>query len=327
MLEYIIRRVLVAIPTLFMVALVGYISMELPPGDYVTRYVAQLESSGQSGARDRGETLRKLYSLDDPAHVRFVRWLTRFVQGDFGDSMIYQRPVRDLIAQRLPLTLALTLPAFVLSWLIGVSLGVYSATHQYSVGDKLLTVLAFLGLGLPGFLIALVLLVVTWKLTGNVYIGLFSENMAAAPWSMAKVIDLAKHLWIPVGAVVLTGTAWVMRVMRGNLLDELRVNYVQAARAKGVPERVVIWKHAVRNAFHPLIMALGGVLAWLISGTSIVEQVLGLPTLGPLFIQATLEQDIYLSGTILIIISFLLVLGNLLADIALAWLDPRIRFN
>jgi peptide/nickel transport system permease protein len=190
-----------------------------------------------------------------------------------------------------------------------------------------LTVLAFLGLGLPGFLIALALLVVAWRVTGNAYVGLFSGEFASAPWSLAKVLDLAKHLWIPVTAVVVTGTAWVVRVMRGNLLDELRVNYVQAVRAKGVPESTVILKHAVRNAFHPLLMALGGVLAWLISGTSIVEQVLGLPTLGPLFIQATLEQDIYLSGTILIIISFLLVLGNLLADIALAWLDPRIRFD
>jgi peptide/nickel transport system permease protein len=235
--EYIIRRALMAIPTLFLVAIVGYISMELPPGDYVTRYVAQLEASGQSGARDRGATLRKLYNLDDPTSVRFVRWLTRFVQGDFGDSMIYQRPVRELIAQRLPLTLALTIPAFILSWFIGIGLGVYSAIRQYSIIDNLL-----------------ILLVLTWKLTGNVYIGLFSENMASAPWSMAKLIDLAKHLWIPIFTVVLTGTAWVMRVMRGNLLDEMRVNYVQATRAKGVPERVVIWKHAVRNAFHPLVM-------------------------------------------------------------------------
>jgi len=327
MIQYIFRRALMAIPTLFLVAMVGYLTMELPPGDYVTRYVMQLEASGQSGARERGAVLRKLYGLDDPTYVRFGRWLIRFVQGDFGDSMIYQRPVRELVAERLPLTLALTFPAFILSWLIGVWLGVYSATHQYSLGDNVLTVLAFLGLGVPGFLIALTMLVVTWRLTGNVYIGLFSEGMASAPWSLAKVIDLARHLWIPVTAVVVTGTAWVVRVMRGNLLDELRVNYVQATRAKGVPERIVIWKHAVRNAFHPLIMALGGVLAWLISGTSIVEQVLGLPTLGPLFIQATLEQDIYLSGTILIIISFLLVVGNLLADIALAWLDPRIRFD
>lgn len=327
MLSYIFRRILIAIPTLFMVAIVGYISMELPAGDYVTRYVSQLEASGQSGARERGATLRKLYQLDDPSHVRFVRWLGRFVRGDFGDSMIYQRPVRQLIGQRLPLTLALTIPAFLLSWAIGVWLGVYSATHQYAISDNVLTVLAFLGLGLPGFLIALILLVLTWQATGNAYIGLFSPQFSTAPWSLAKVWDLVQHLWIPVFTVVFGGTAWVVRVMRANLLDELRVNYVQATRAKGVPERTVIWKHAVRNAFHPLMMSLGGVLAWLISGTAIVEQVIGLPTLGPLFIQATLEQDIYLSGTILILLAFLLVVGNLLADIGLAWLDPRIRYD
>jgi len=241
--------------------------------------------------------------------------------------MIYQRPVRQLIGQRLPLTLALTIPAFLLSWAIGVWLGVYSATHQYAISDNVLTVLAFLGLGLPGFLIALILLVLTWQATGNAYIGLFSPQFSTAPWSLAKVWDLVQHLWIPVFTVVFGGTAWVVRVMRANLLDELRVNYVQATRAKGVPERTVIWKHAVRNAFHPLMMSLGGVLAWLISGTAIVEQVIGLPTLGPLFIQATLEQDIYLSGTILILLAFLLVVGNLLADIGLAWLDPRIRYD
>jgi peptide/nickel transport system permease protein len=316
-----------AIPTLFIIALVGYISMELPPGDYVTRYVAQLEASGQSGSRDRGATLRKLYNMDEPSTTRFVTWLGRFATGDFGDSMIYQKPVKELIAERLPLTLALTIPCFLLSWGIGVSLGVFSATHQYSASDNMITILAFIGLGLPGFLIALMMLVLVWQATGNVYIGLFSPEFATAPWSLAKLWDLIKHLWIPIVVVVFGGTAYVLRIMRGNLLDEMRVNYVTATRAKGVPERTVIWKHAVRNAFHPLMMSLGGVLAWLISGTAIVDQVLGLPTLGPLFIQATLEQDIYLSGTILIFISFLLVLGNLLADIGLAWLDPRIRYD
>jgi peptide/nickel transport system permease protein len=327
MLEYIARRLLMAIPTLFMVALISFVIMELPPGDYVSRYVASLEASGQSGARDRGATLRKLYGLDDPAPKRFVVWLGRFVTGDFGDSMIYQKPVRDVIMPRVPLTLALTIPAFIISWIIGVSLGIFSATHQYSIADNLLTVLAFLGLGLPAFLIALALLVFNWRVSGQALIGLFSAQYAAAPWSLAKVGDLAAHLWIPIGAVVFTGMAWVMRVMRGNLLDELRVNYVQATRAKGVPERSVILRHAVRNAFHPLIMALGGVLAWLVSGTSIVEQVLGLPTLGPLYIQATLEQDIYLAGAILVLFAALLIFGNLAADIALAWLDPRIRYD
>jgi peptide/nickel transport system permease protein len=327
MLEYIARRLLIAIPTLFMVMLISFVIMELPPGDYVTRYVAGLEASGQSGARDRGATLRKLYNLDDPAPKRFVTWLGRFVTGDFGDSMIYQKPVRDVILPRLPLTLALTFPAFIISWIIGISLGIFSATHQYSVSDNLLTVLAFLGLGLPAFLIALALLVWNWRVTGQALIGLFSAQYDAAPWSLGKVADLATHLWIPVGAVVFTGMAWVMRVMRGNLLDELRVNYVQATRAKGVPERSVIFRHAVRNAFHPLIMALGGTLAWMVSGTSIVEQVLGLPTLGPLYIQATLEQDVYLAGAILVLYAALLIFGNLLADIALAWLDPRIRYD
>jgi peptide/nickel transport system permease protein len=327
MLEYIAKRVLIAIPTLFMVMLISFVIMELPAGDYVTRYVAGLEAQGQSGARERGATLRKLYGLDDPAPKRFVSWITNFVRGNFGDSMIYQKPVLDVVGPRIPLTLALTIPAFLLSWLIGVSLGIYSATHQYSVADSVLTVIAFLGLGLPAFLIALALLVFNWQVSGQALVGLFSAQYAMAPWSFAKLGDLAQHLWIPVGVVVFTGMAWVMRVMRGNLLDELRVNYVQAARAKGVPERTVILRHAVRNAFHPLIMALGGVLAWMVSGTALVEQVLGLPTLGPLYIQATLEQDVYLSGAILVLFAALLVIGNLLADIALAWLDPRIRFN
>jgi peptide/nickel transport system permease protein len=327
MLQYIAKRVLMAIPTLFMVMLISFVVMELPPGDYVTRYVAQLEASGQSGARERGATLRKLYGMDDPAPKRFVNWFWNFVRGDFGDSMIYQRPVRDVIAPRIGLTLALTIPCFIISWLIGIGLGIFSATHQYSLADNVLTVLAFLGLGLPAFLIALALLVFNWRVTGDALIGLFSQDYVSAPWSLGKVLDLGKHLWIPVVAVVLTGTAWVVRVMRGNLLDELRVNYVQAARAKGVPESTVIFRHATRNAFHPLIMALGGVLAWLVSGTAIVEQVLGLPTLGPLYIQATQQQDIYLSGAILVMFAFLLIIGNLIADVALAWLDPRIRYS
>ena len=223
--------------------------------------------------------------------------------------------------------MALSIPAFILSWVIGISLGVYSATHQYSAGDNIFTVLAFLGLGLPSFMIALILLVVVWQTTGNVYTGLFSAEFAKAAVVARQGRRPAAASLDPVFAIVFGGMAWVMRVMRGNLLDEMRVNYVQACRAKGVPEGTVIWKHAVRNAFHPLVMALGGVLAWLLSGTAIVEQVLGLPTLGPLYISATMEQDVYLSGTILILLSFMLVLGNLLADIALVFLDPRIRYD
>jgi len=315
------------IPTLLIIAVVGFVVMELPAGDYVTRYIAELEASGQTGVREQAETLRRRYNLDDPAYLRFVKWIGRFVQGDFGESFIYNKPVKELIGKRLVMTLVLSLFAFILSWGIGIPLGIYSATHQYSRLDNLFTVIAFLGLGLPAFLIALFLLVLGWSVTGEALTSLFSSGFETAPWSLAKVLDLLKHIWIPVLAVVFTGTAWVVRVMRGNLLDELRVDYVQAARAKGIPERVVIWKHAVRNALHPLVMALGGTLAWLMSGFPIVAQVLSLPTIGPLYIEATLQQDVFLGGTILILISILLVGGNLLADIALVWLDPRIRYE
>jgi len=325
--SYIVRRVIGIIPTLLIIAVVGFVVMELPAGDYVTRYIAELEASGQTGVREQAATLRRRYNLDEPAYLRFVKWIGRFVQGDFGESFIYNKPVKDLIGKRLMMTLVLSLFAFILSWGIGIPLGIYSATHQYSRLDNLFTVIAFLGLGLPAFLIALFLLVLGWSVTGEALTSLFSSGFEMAPWSLAKVLDLLKHIWIPVLAVVFTGTAWVVRVMRGNLLDELRVNYVQAARAKGIPERVVIWKHAVRNALHPLVMALGGTLAWLMSGFPIVAQVLSLPTIGPLYIEATLQQDVFLGGTILILISILLVVGNLLADIALVWLDPRIRYE
>ena len=327
MLEYIFRRLLISIPILFIIAIIGFITMELPQGDYVTRYIAQLEASGQSGARDRGAELRKVYQLDDPAYKRFVTWISRFVRGDFGDSFYYQRPVKDMISQRLPLTLALTIPCFLLSWAIGISFGIFSATHQYSIADNVLTIVAFLGLGLPAFLVALVLIVVTWQLTGDVFTGLFSAQYATAPWSLAKIADLAKHLVIPVGAVVFSGMAWVMRVMRGNLLDELRVNYVQAARAKGLKESKVIWKHAVRNALHPLVMGLGMSLPFVVSGSEITGIVLNLPTTGPLYLQAVRQQDTYLAGTFLVLLALMLVLGNLLADILLAILDPRIRYD
>ncbi len=327
MLEYIIRRILGTIPTLLIIMLISFIIMELPPGDYVTRYISELEASGQSGARERAVSLRARYHLDDPAVMRFFHWIVGFVQGDFGESFAHNKAVGELIGGRLSMTIAVSIGCFILSWGIGIPLGIYSATHQYSWTDNLFTILSFLGLGLPAFLIALMLLVFGWKITGEVLTGLFSPELARAPWSLAKFLDLLKHLIIPVTAVVLTGTAWVIRIMRGNLLDELNVNYVQVVRAKGLPERVVIWKHAVRNALHPLVMALGGVLAWLVSGFPIVSQLLNLPTIGPMFITATLEQDIYLAGTILIFTSFLLVIGNLLADIALAWLDPRIRYD
>ena len=327
MIQYIIRRLLSAILTLFFITVVGFGLMELPPGDYVDIYILQQEAQGDRSARDQEAELRARFGLDQPIHIRFTNWLTDFVRGDFGDSFVQRRPVRQVLAERLPLTLAVSLGAFLLSWGIGIPLGIYSATHQYSRGDNFLTTVAFIGLGLPDFLLALAFLVLAWVLSGEVLTGLFSSEYVNAPWSFAKLLDLLKHVWIGVLAVIATGTAWVMRVMRGNLLNVLGSNYILAARAKGIPERVVIWKHGVRNALHPLVMALGTTLAWLINGFTITSVVLDLPTIQTVYLNATLQQDIFLGGTILILIGVLVLIGTLLADILLAWLDPRIRFD
>jgi peptide/nickel transport system permease protein len=327
MLSYIIQRILTAIPTLFFIAVLSFVIMELPPGDYLSYYIQQLEARGQMNAKQEAQALAERYQLNDPAYLRFVGWLTHFVQGDFGYSFEYRRPVRELLGERLALTLTLALASLVISWGIGIPLGVYSATHQYTWQDNLFTSIAFIGLGLPSFMLALMFLVYGFKWFGTVQTGLFSAQYDTAPWSVAKLIDLLKHLWIPAAIVAVSGTAGIIRMMRGNLLDELRTNYVQATRAKGVPERITIWKHAVRNAMHPLVMSLGLSLPYIISGSEVTGIILNLPTTGPLYLQAIRHYDTYLAGTMLMIFAVLLVLGNLLADIMLAWLDPRIRYD
>lgn len=324
---YILRRLLTLVPTVFLITVLGFIIMELPPGDYVDRYILQQQAQGNTGIAAQEEMLRIRFGLDKPPFVRFVSWLADFAHGDFGNSLDQNRPVGTIIGERLLLTFTVSFCAFLLSWGIGIPLGIYSATHQYGKGDNILTVIAFLGLGLPDFLIALIFLVLAWQISGDVLTGLFSSEFAVAPWSPAKFLDLLRHLWIPVVAVIVTGTAWVMRVMRGNLLTVLNSNYIMAARARGVPERVVIWKHGVRNALHPLVSALGQTLVWLVNGFTITSMVLDLPTIQTVYLNATLSQDIFLGGTILILIGLLVVLGTFLADILLAWLDPRIRYS
>lgn len=325
--KYIIRRLFSIVPTLFSITLFGFIIMEAPAGDYVTSYITRQYGQGNMAAAAMEDELRMQLSLDRPIHERFFNWLGRFAQGDFGNSFEQRRPVSTIISERIGLTVVVSLATFLISWGIGIPLGVYSATHQYSRADNFLTTVTFVGLGLPDFLLALAFLIMGWQLTGEVLTGLQSNAFLDAPWSVAKVLDFLKHLWIPVLAVVITGTAWVMRVMRGNLLDQLGRNYVMTLRAKGVPERVVIWKHAVRNALHPLVAALGQTLAFLINGFTITSIVLDLPTIQTVYLNATLQQDVFLGGTILILIGFLVLIGTLMADILLAWLDPRIRYE
>ena len=327
MLRYIGRRVMSMIPTLIIIVVVGFVIMELPPGDYLTYYMIQLMAEGNESAKEEADLLRIRYAMDRPAYERFLTWISHFVQGDFGDSFAYQKPVRELIGQNLLMTMVISLLSLLIAWMIGVPIGIYTATHQYSLGDHFFTLVAFIGVGVPGFILALVLLVAGTRWFGFVPSGLFSAQYEAAPWSLAKVVDLLKHLWIPALIVGVTQTAGLMRTMRGNLLDVLRLPYMQTARAKGQKERVVIWRYGVRNAIHPLIMSLGMALPSLVSGATVTAIVLNLPIMGPLYLQAVRQQDIYLGGTMLILTTVLLVFGNLLADILLAIVDPRIRYD
>jgi peptide/nickel transport system permease protein len=327
MLSYIAHRVLAAIPTVLIIIVIGFFLMELPPGDYVSFYISELARQGTAASEDQIEMLRRIYALDEPVHIRFVNWLWKFVQGDFGMSFAYREPVRDLVMERIWMTLGVSIFSLVISWAIGIPVGVYSATHQYELGDQIFTFLAFFGVGVPSFMVAMVLIVVGMRWMGFVPLGLFSEGFRDAPWSFAKFVDLMKHLWIPASIVAITGTAGLMRVMRGNLLDELNRDYIQTARAKGLKESKVVWKHGVRNALHPLIMNLGMAFPRLISGTAIVGIVLNLPVMGAMYLNAVREQDIYLGGTFLILITLMTVVGNLFADILLAVVDPRIRYH
>lgn len=327
MTRYIVRRLLQFIPTMILIAFVGFTIMELAPGDYVADYIRAQSLGGNRNAATQEAAMREQYGLDKPFMLRFVNWGAGMLRGDFGRSLATGEPVRDIITSKLGATVAISFCAFVLSWGLGIALGVYSATHQYSKADNFFTTISFLGLGLPDFLIALAFLVLAWRLNGEVLTGLQSPEFIGQPMSLALMLDFLKHLWLPVTAVVITGMAWVMRVTRGNLLNELGKNYVTALRAKGVPERTVIWKHAFRNALHPLIGALSQTLAFLVNGFVITSVVLDLPTIQVTYLEATQSQDIFLAGSILTLIGLLVLVGTLISDLMLAWLDPRIRYT
>jgi peptide/nickel transport system permease protein len=327
MLAYLIRRILYSIVLLTAVSIIGFAVIQLPPGDYLTMYVMELRARGDQSALNHLEELRARYGLDRPISVQYWIWITHFVQGDFGRSFKYQLSVGELLGQRLLLTVILTIATMFLTWVIAIPIGIYSATHQYSIADQIATTISFVGLGTPGFLLALILLFVSSFYFGQSVGGLFSPEFADAPWTVAKVMDLLKHLWVPALLTGVSGTAGLIRIMRANLLDTLGQPFVLAARAKGLRERVVIVKHAVRIAINPLISIMGMSLPEVISGATMVSIVLNLPTTGPLFVEALQYQDMFLAGTFLIFLTVMLVVGNLLADLALAWADPRIRYD
>jgi len=313
------------IPIIITISVISFIIIQAPPGDYVTNLVAQLRSTGLSIDQEAIEALKARYGIDQPLYVKYFKWLRGLLYGDLGISMQWNRSITALIAERLPWSILVSSVGFLFVYVIAIPIGMLSATHQYSIRDYFFTFVGFIGLAIPNFLFALIFLWLYFVYTGNVAIGLFSIEFQTAPWNLAKFIDLLKHLWIPGIIVGTAGTAGLIRVMRANLLDELQKPYVMVARAKGLSERKLLYKYPFRIAINPIMSTIGWTLPALISGELLVSLVLGLPTLAPIFLNALLVQDMYLAGSIVFILSTLTVIGTLISDILLAWVDPRIR--
>ncbi|MFH0825595.1 MAG: ABC transporter permease [Pseudomonadota bacterium] len=327
MLAYIIRRILIMIPVLIAISIISFTIIQLPPGDFLTTYAAELKMSGESVDQTELESLRRRFGLDQPVYIQYLSWAWNFVRGDFGHSFEWNKPVKDLIGERLAMTVMISTFTLLFTWAVSVPIGIYSAVRQYSWMDHFLTLIGFIGLATPNFLFALVLLWVSYSYLGMNIGGLFSPEYSEAPWSVAKVIDLLKHLWIPVIIVGTSHTAKFIRIIRGNLLDELKKPYVTTARAKGLSEVRLILKYPVRVAINPLISTIGWTLPELVSGIAITAIVLNLPTTGPLLLNALMSKDMQLAGTFLMFLSILTVVGTLISDILLAWVDPRIRLG
>jgi peptide/nickel transport system permease protein len=327
MARFILQR-LMLLPLLMVIfSIMVFVIVEAPPGDFLTSYIATLSSSGSSIGAEQVEALRAQYGLDQPLYVQYLKWMGNLLQGDLGLSLEYQRPNSELIGEQLVLTIVLALFSFVLTWIIAVPAGIYSAIRQRSVLDYLLTIVNYVGVATPNFMLALVLMWVAFAYFGIGITGLFSPDYQGAPWSWDKFVDLMAHVWLPSLVLGIAGTARLTRVMRANLLDELNKPYVVTARAKGLSEWTLVLRYPVRLAFNPLISTIGWYLPQLFSGSLIVATVMNLPNIGPLLLRALVNQDMYLAGSILLIYCMLTIVGTLLSDILLAWIDPRIRMD
>lgn len=327
MLQFIIRRLLMAIPTMAVISVLSFILIQLPPGDFLTSYAATLAEQGDTVSEEQLNALRDAYGLGQPIYIQYLKWMSGVLRGDFGFSLEWGMPVEDLIWGRLALTVILSLSSLLFVWTLAIPIGIYSATRQYSALDYTATFFGFLGLAIPNFMLALVLMWVGFAYFGQDVGGLFSPEFKNAPWSLARVWDLIKHLWIPMLVLGTAGTAGLIRTMRANMLDEINQPYVETARAKGLTERKATWKYPVRVALNPFISTVGWALPELVSGATITAVVLSLPTVGPLLLRSLLSQDMFLAGAIILMISVLTIIGTLLSDILLAWLDPRIRYE
>jgi peptide/nickel transport system permease protein len=327
MLTYLARRVMLALLTVWAVSALSFVIIKLPPGDYVTSYIAQMSASGGYVSEQEAQAMRREYGLDRPIYEQYLRWMGLVVQGRFGVALEWRRPVIEVIGDRLWLTMVVSVAAVILTWALALPIGIYSAVRQYSLGDYVATFVGFIGIAVPSFLLALVLMYLGFKLFNANVGGLFSDAYALAPWSLGKVWDLAKHLPLPTLVLGLAGTAQLIRIMRANLLDELGKPYVVTARARGLSEMRLVLKYPVRVALNPFASTIGYLLPYIVSGSIIVSLVLGLPTVGPLLLRALIAQDMFLAGTIVLLLGVLTVVGTLLSDLLLLWIDPRIRLE
>lgn len=328
MLSFITRRLIAMVLTLWAVSFVAFAIIQLPPGDYLSTYVATLNASGDRVDPAMIEALRQQYGFGEPFLVQYWKWVSGiFLRGDFGQSFEWKAPVTTLIWGRLGNSILLEGLAVIVMWLVALPIGIYAATRKYSLGDYLATVGGFIGLAIPNFLFALILMYLSYIWFGETLGGMFSPEFEAARWSLARLWDFLSHAWAPVLVLSTAGTAELIRILRANLLDELKKPYVTTARAKGLPEWKVILKYPVRLALNPLVSTIGWLLPALVSSSVIVSVVLNLPTAGPLLLRSLTSQDMYLAGAIIMLLGVLTVIGTLISDLLLAWIDPRIRYG
>jgi peptide/nickel transport system permease protein len=330
MAKYILKRLLYVLPTMFVISVVVFATIQLPPGDYVTEMLNQMrnQQGSASWSPEFEAAMRERYGLNEPLPVQYYKWVTNIIfRGDFGYSFQNSEPAEKMIGDRMGMTLVISFASFVFTWVVALPIGILSAVRQYSLADYFFTFVGFIGLATPGFLIALVLMFLAFKFGNASLSGLFSPEFENAPWSIERVFDLMKHLWIPMILIGFGGVAGLIRIMRANLLDELHKPYVETARAKGLPEWKMLVKYPLRQAMNPFVSGMAWLLPTLISGEALVSIVLNLPTTGPVMLNALLVQDMFLAAGFLMLLSIMTIIGMLISDILLAWLDPRIRYR
>jgi peptide/nickel transport system permease protein len=327
--KFLLRRFFYMIITIWITSIVAFAVIQLPPGDFVSNMVSEMTQQGMDEISPQViAQLREQYGLNDPLPVQYFKWIRNIVtKGSFGYSLDLRRDARELILERLPMTFTITGVSVLFIWAIALPVGVFSAVRKYSLGDYAATFLGFIGLAIPNFLLALILMYLSYRYGGQALIGLFSQEYATAPWSLAKLLDLLRHLWIPVIIIGTAGTAGLIRITRANLLDELNRPYVDTARAKGMSEGRLLWKYPVRYALNPFISTIGFVIPFLVAGEVVVSIVLNLPTSGPVLFNALVKQDMYVAAGFILMLSTLTVIGVFISDVLLVMLDPRIRLE